>query len=97
MFKPLTHENLTGIIDILVSSLRKRLADKTLGLEVHRRGQESHHRKRIRSIYGARPLKRYLQSSAETLIAKRDTPRRYPCRQHHSCWSTLKNGVSADL
>ena len=67
MFKPLTKENLSGISDILMEGLKKRLADrkpvtdaaKSLIIE---RGFDP--------IYGARPLKRYLQSAAETLIAK---------------------------
>ena len=70
LFKPLTKENLTGIIDILMAGLRKRLADKTLTLEVTGQAKDLLIQRGYDPIYGARPLKRYLQSSAETLIAK---------------------------
>ncbi len=70
MFKPLTKENLNGIIDILMEGLKKRLADKTLGLEVTDAAKSLIIERGFDPIYGARPLKRYLQSAAETLIAK---------------------------
>ncbi len=70
MFRPLTRENLGGIIEILLSGLRRRLADKTLSLEVTDSARELLIDRGYDPIYGARPLKRYLQGSAETLIAK---------------------------
>ena len=70
LFKPLTKETLTGIIDILMAGLKKRLADKTLTLEVTAEAKDLLIQRGYDPIYGARPLKRYLQSSAETLIAK---------------------------
>lgn len=70
MFKPLTKENLSGIIDILMEGLKKRLADKTLRLEVTDEAKSLIIERGFDPIYGARPLKRYLQSAAETLIAK---------------------------
>ena len=70
MFKPLTKENLSGIIDILTEGLKKRLADKTLKLEVTDAAKSLIIERGFDPIYGARPLKRYLQSAAETLIAK---------------------------
>ena len=70
MFKPLTKENLSGIIDILMEGLKKRLADKTLKLEVTDAAKSLIIERGFDPIYGARPLKRYLQSAAETLIAK---------------------------
>ena len=70
MFKPLTKENLNGIIDILMEGLKKRLADKTLKLEVTDAAKSLIIERGFDPIYGARPLKRYLQSAAETLIAK---------------------------
>ena len=69
MFKPLTKENLSGIIDILMEGLKKRLADKTLKLEVTDAAKSLIIERGFDPIYGARPLKRYLQSAAETLIA----------------------------
>ena len=70
MFKPLTKKNLSGIIDILMEGLKKRLADKTLRLEVTDAAKSLIIERGFDPIYGARPLKRYLQSAAETLIAK---------------------------
>ena len=71
MFRPLTRENLTGIIDIMVDGLRERLADRSLGLELTDEAKALIIDRGYDPLYGARPLRRYLQSSAETLIAKR--------------------------
>ena len=70
MFRPLTRENLTGIIDIMVDGLRARLADKGLGLEITDEAKALIIDRGYDPLYGARPLRRYLQSSAETLIAR---------------------------
>ena len=70
LFKPLTKENLNGIIDILMQGLKRRLAKKTLKLEVTGSAKTLLIDRGFDPVYGARPLKRYLQSSAETLIAK---------------------------
>ena len=70
MFRPLTRENLSGIIDIMVEGLRKRLADKSVGLEVTDSAKQLIIDRGYDPLYGARPLRRYLQSSAETLIAR---------------------------
>ncbi len=73
LFKPLTKDNLNGIIDNLLNGLRKRMADLTAGglqLEVTDAAKALIIDQGYDPIYGARPLKRYLQSAAETLIAK---------------------------
>ena len=70
-FKPLTKENLSGIIEILMQGLRQRLNEKLLKLEVTDQAKDLIIDQGFDPIYGARPLKRYLQSAAETLIAKR--------------------------
>ena len=70
MFRPLTRENLNGIIDIMVEGLRKRLADKELGLELTDAAKSLIIERGYDPLYGARPLRRYLQSSVETLIAR---------------------------
>ncbi len=73
MFKPLTKDNLGGIIDNLLDGLRKRLADRTAGglkLEVTDAAKSLIIDRGYDPVYGARPLKRYLQGTAETLIAK---------------------------
>jgi len=70
LFRPLTKENLSGIIDNLVESLRRRLADKTLKLEITPAAKELVIDQGFDPVYGARPLKRFLQSRVETLIAR---------------------------
>mgnify|MGYP003102553141 FL=1 len=74
MFKPLTKENLGGIIENLLAGLRKRLAERSAGgglnLEVTDAAKELIIDNGYDPVYGARPLKRYLQGTAETLIAK---------------------------
>ncbi len=70
MFKPLTKSNLTGIIDNLIMSLSDRLAQRSLSLSVTDEAKKLIIDSGYDPIYGARPLKRYLQSAAETLIAK---------------------------
>ena len=71
MFHPLTKDNLTGIIDIMVSSLRKRISDRGLELVITDHAKELIIQRGYDPLYGARPLRRYLQSSVETLIARR--------------------------
>ena len=70
-FKPLTKENLKGIIDIMLNSLRERLNDERLSLEVTDGAKSLIIDCGYDPIYGARPLRRYLQSTLETLIAKK--------------------------
>ena len=69
-YKPLTKENITGIIDILISSLSKRLAEKQLKLSVTDRAKDFIIEHGYDPVYGARPLKRYIQSKVETLLAR---------------------------
>ena len=71
LFKPLTKENLDGIIEIMVASLRKRLAERSLSLELTPEAKALIIERGYDPLYGARPLRRYLQSSVETLIARR--------------------------
>ena len=70
LFKPLTKDNLTGIIDIMVEGLRKRLADRSLELCITDRAKELIIERGYDPLYGARPLRWYLQSSVETLLAR---------------------------
>ncbi len=70
LFRPLTKENLTGIIDLLVESLRKRLAEQNLKLELTDAAKSLIIQRGYDPLYGARPLRRVLQSSVETLIAR---------------------------
>ena len=70
LFKPLTKENLSGIIDIMVEGLKKRLADRSLKLCITDKAKELIIERGYDPLYGARPLRRYLQSSVETLLAR---------------------------
>ncbi len=70
LFRPLTKENLTGIIDIMTEGLRARLADRSLKLEITDAAKQLIIDRGYDPLYGARPLRRYLQSSVETLLAR---------------------------
>ena len=69
-YKPLTKDNITKIIDLLIKDLTSRLDDKQLKLDITPPAKELIIENGYDPIYGARPLKRYLQSKVETLIAK---------------------------
>ncbi len=70
-FKPLTKAELSGIVDNLTQALRIRLSERSLGLEISDEAKTLIIERGYDPVYGARPLKRYLQSSVETLIARR--------------------------
>ena len=70
LFRPLTRENLNNIIDLMVESLRKRLKDRDLDLELTDAAKELIIERGYDPLYGARPLRRVLQSSVETLVAR---------------------------
>lgn len=69
-FKPLTFDNMVGIVDLILNGLKKRLDDKQIGFSVTDKAK----RKIVSSSYdpqfGARPLKRFVQGQIETLLAK---------------------------
>ena len=70
LFRPLTKENLNGIIEIMVEGLRKRLADQSLKLELTDEAKALIIERGYDPLFGARPLRRMLQSSVETLLAR---------------------------
>ncbi len=70
MFKPLTKENIRGIIDLLVKDLNNRLSDRDISIELTLEAKELISEEAYSPVYGARPLKRYLQKYVETLSAK---------------------------
>lgn len=70
MFKPLTKANITNIIDLLVKDLNRRLVDKELSVELTSAAKNYVADHGYEPMYGARPLKRYLQKSVETLAAR---------------------------
>jgi ATP-dependent Clp protease ATP-binding subunit ClpB len=70
-YKPLTKENVTHIIDLLVDGLNRRLTDKQLTVTLTPAAKENIIEAAYDPIYGARPLRRYLQHTAETLIGRK--------------------------
>ena len=70
MFKPLTKENIGGIVDLLLKDLNKRLADRQLTITLTDEAKQHVIECGYDPVYGARPLKRYLQQNVETLAAK---------------------------
>ena len=90
MFRPLTRENIGAIVDILLRRLEGRLKAENLTLEVTPAAKEYIAENGYDSVYGARPLKRFLQSKAETLIAK------YIIKNNPEAGSVLTLDVNAD-
>ena len=71
MFKPLTKDNVTSIVDLLIADLNRRLKDKQLTCIVTDEAKKFIVDNGYDMVYGARPLKRYIQQYVETLIAKK--------------------------
>ena len=71
MFKPLTKDNIGHIVDLLLKGLNKRLADQELSLELTDAAKDQVIENGYDPVYGARPLKRYLQKYVETLAARK--------------------------
>ena len=71
MFKPLTKNNIGKIVDLMVKELSDRLADQELSLELTDAAKQMVVDNGYDPVYGARPLKRYLQNYVETLTAKK--------------------------
>ena len=70
-YKPLTRENIYGIVDLLITDLEKRLAEKQLHINVTKAAKDYIIEQGYDPVYGARPLKRFLQSRVETLLARK--------------------------
>ena len=70
MFKPLTKENISGIVELLMADLNSRVADKELTIEMTDEARDLIIDRGYDPVYGARPLKRYLQKNVETLVAR---------------------------
>jgi ATP-dependent Clp protease ATP-binding subunit ClpB len=70
MFKPLTKDNIGGIIKLILADINKRLSDREITIEISDRAQHYIVENGYDPVYGARPLKRYIQKYVETLAAK---------------------------
>ncbi|MEG1285833.1 MAG: ATP-dependent chaperone ClpB [Romboutsia sp.] len=71
MFRPLDMEGINKIIDIFVNVLRKRLSEKNIKIEIKEGAKEVMAKEGYDPVYGARPLKRYISNTLETIIAKK--------------------------
>ena len=71
MFKPLTQDNISKIMDLILKDLNVRLADKELSIVLSDKARKRIIEEAYDPIYGARPLKRYMQRTVETIAAKR--------------------------
>ncbi len=70
MFKPLTKDNIGGIVDLLMEELNERLSDRQLKIELTDAAKSFIIDKGYDPVYGARPLKRYIQKNLETMVAR---------------------------
>ncbi len=70
LFKPLTKENISGIVDLLIADLNHRLAEKEIRIALTKEAKALIIEQGYDPVYGARPLKRYLQKNVETLVAR---------------------------
>ena len=70
MFKPLTKDNISGIVKLLMKDMNRRVADRNLSIELTDAATELVTEQGYDPVYGARPLKRYLQKNVETLVAR---------------------------
>ena len=70
MFKPLTQENINDILELMIKDLNRRLADKEIKIELTPAAKEYVVARAYDPVYGARPLRRFLQKNVETLSAR---------------------------
>ena len=70
LFKPLTRDNISGIVNLIIEDLNRRLADKELKIELSAEAMQFIAENAYDPVYGARPLKRFIQKYVETLSAK---------------------------
>jgi len=71
LFKPLTLDEITGVVELLAKELKERLAQQGIDLEIGKEAEEFIAREGYDPVYGARPLKRFIQQHLETPLARR--------------------------
>jgi hypothetical protein len=69
-FRALSKDNISGIVDLLMADLNSRLADREITIKLTESAKQHIIDQGYDQVYGARPLKRYLQKNVETLVAK---------------------------
>ena len=70
MFKPLTKDNIANIISLVIADINKRIADKEMTITLSEKAKDYIAESAYDPVYGARPLKRYIQKNIETSLAK---------------------------
>ena len=70
IFKPLTKDNIVNIVDIIISDLNKRLEDRQIKIELTNSAKDYVIKNGYDANFGARPLKRYIQSTVENMVAR---------------------------
>ena len=70
MFKPLTKDNIANIIDLVIADINKRISDKEMTITLSEKAKDYIAESAYDPVYGARPLKRYIQKNIETSLAK---------------------------
>jgi ATP-dependent Clp protease ATP-binding subunit ClpB len=71
LFKPLSAEEMTGVVELLVDDLRRRMAQRNITLEISREAEEYIATEGYDAVYGARPLKRFIQQQIETPVSRK--------------------------
>jgi ATP-dependent Clp protease ATP-binding subunit ClpB len=95
-FKPLTKGETGAIVDLMIEALNRRLADRQLSVKLTPQARQAAIERGYDPVFGARPLKRYLQSNIETLIARKIVAEQIPPRAVFSIDSD-DNGFIIDL
>ena len=70
MFKPLSKDNISGIVDLIAADLNKRLKDREISVSLTKEAKEFVVKNAYDPAFGARPLKRYIQKNIETMSAR---------------------------
>jgi ATP-dependent Clp protease ATP-binding subunit ClpC len=71
LFKPLTKDNIRNIVDLMIDEVNRRLADQELSVKLTEEAVQKITEEGYDPVYGARPLRRYLQKNIETLVARK--------------------------
>jgi ATP-dependent Clp protease ATP-binding subunit ClpB len=71
LFKPLSLTEITGVVELLAKELRTRLAEQGITLEISKEAEEYIAKAGYDPVYGARPLKRYIQQHLETPLSRK--------------------------
>ncbi len=96
MFKPLTKDNIGHIIDLILADTNRRIAEKSLKIDLTQKAKDFIADQAYDPVYGARPLKRYMQKNVETLSARKILEGNVE-EGSTICIDTTENGLSAEI